>query len=280
MNYRLRSLLPLSLLLIIFVGQAVSYSSGPPSGNTGAPGNNTCATAGCHNSFGLNAGTGLLSLETTVPQIGFTPGETYTVTVKMKEAGKSIFGFQALMFGTAEQKGVGTVSITDASRTKTLTNVGNAYAMQTKTGSTAADSAVWSYDWVAPAKGTGEVTLYSASVASNGNGNRVGDYVYTSTLMVSEAPTASLEELSEIAAANLYPNPTTDFLTLDLRLAEATPIQWTISDLQGRTWQQGETSTLTSGWNTQFDLSELPSGLYQLEIKTASGRWREKVVKR
>lgn len=280
MKNPLRFFLPLTIFLLIFVGQVASYSSGPPSGNTGAPGNNTCATSGCHISFDLNSGSGILSLESTVPQEGFTPGETYTITVKMKESGKSIFGFQSLLFGTTSQAGVGTISITDASRTKTLTNVGNAYVMQTKTGSAAADSATWSYDWIAPAKGTGEVTLYGASVAANGNGNRIGDYVYTSTLVLEEAAAASLEDLSEIAAANLYPNPVTDLLSLDLTLEEATPIRWSISDLHGRTWQTGETSTLSSGWNTQFDLSELPAGLYQLELKTASGRWREKIVKR
>lgn len=280
MNYRLRSLLSLTLLLIIFIGQVVSYSSGPPAGNAGAPGNGTCASAGCHNSFGLNTGSGELSLETNIPQEGFLPGEKYTVTVKMLQGGGSIFGFQTLPFGETEQKGVGTIEITDTDRTKTITVSSGTYAEQTKTGSTSVDSAVWSFDWIAPEKGTGDVTIYTASLAANGNGNRQGDRVYTAQLQVSENPTASLDQLNEIAEANLYPNPTADLLTLDLQLEEATPIRWSISDLQGKTWQTGETSTLNGTWNTQFDLSELPAGLYQLELKTASGRWREKIVKR
>lgn len=280
MNYRLRSLLSLTLLLIIFIGQVVSYSSGPPAGNAGAPGNGTCASAGCHNSFGLNTGSGELSLETNIPQEGFLPGEKYTVTVKMLQGGGSIFGFQTLPFGETEQKGVGTIEITDTDRTKTITVSSGTYAEQTKTGSTSVDSAVWSFDWIAPEKGTGDVTIYTASLAANGNGNRQGDRVYTAQLQVSENPTASLDQLNEIAEANLYPNPTADLLTLDLQLEEATPIRWSISDLQGKTWQTGETSTLNGTWNTQFDLSELPAGLYQLELKTSSGRWREKIVKR
>lgn len=280
MNIRFRFFLPLIVFLIIFIGQVVSYSSGPPPGNAGAPGNNTCASAGCHNSFGLNTGSGELSLETNIPVSGFSPGETYAITVKIKQAGSPIFGFQSLLFGEEVQTGVGTVVITDATRTRTISSSGSTYAEQTKAGSASVDSAIWSFDWVAPEKGTGDVTLYTAALAANGNGNRQGDRVYTTNFQFFENLTASLEELSEIAEANLYPNPTTDFLTLNLSLVESTPIQWTISDLQGRTWQQGETSTLTSGWNTRFDLTVLPAGLYQLEIKTNSGRWREKIIKR
>lgn len=281
MNYRLRSLLPLTLLLTIFIGQAVSYSSGPPAGNAGAPGNGTCASAGCHNSFGLNTGSGQLSLETNIPQEGFLPGEKYTVTVKMVQAGSSIFGFQTLPYGETAKEGIGMIDLTDTDRTRTITSSSGTYAEQTKIGSAATDSAVWSFDWIAPTdKGTGDVTIYTASLAGNGNGNRQGDRVYTAQLQVFENPTASLDQLNEIATGNLYPNPTADILSLDLELQESTPIRWSISDLQGRIWQTGETSTLASSWNTQFDLTELPAGLYQLEIKTASGRWREKIVKR
>lgn len=281
MKKYVRFYLPLTVFLIFFVGQVISRSSGPPAGNTGAPGNSTCASSGCHNSFGLNTGSGQLSIETDIPQDGFLPGERYTVTVKMIQGGSTIFGFQTLPYGETTQEGVGTITITDTERTRATTVSSRTYAEHIKNGTTATDSAVWAFDWIAPAdKGTGDVTIYAASVAANGNGNRQGDRVYTAQLQVSENPTATLDQLKEISAGNLYPNPTAGILSLTLELQEATPIRWSISDLQGRIWQTGETSTLTSNWNTQFDLTELPGGLYQLEIKTASGRWREKVVKR
>lgn len=280
MKHVVRISLPLSLFCLLFIGQVASYSSGPPPGNTGAPGNNTCASAGCHNTFGLNSGPGILSVSTDIPQSGFLPGETYSITVSMKESSRTIFGFQSLLFGEAAQSGVGTIQLTDTERTRTITASGNTYAEQSKTGSAAVDSAIWSFDWLAPDKGTGDVTIYTAAMAANGNGNKQGDRVYTSALLISENPTASLVELSEVAEAQLYPNPVQDQLSIRVTLSEPTPMRWQIHALDGRLVSSGETSTQSGSWNKVFDLSSLANGLYLLEIRTNSGRWTERILKR
>lgn len=280
MKNHLRFSIPLLMFCVVCASQLASYSSGPPPGNTGAPGNSTCASAGCHNSFGVNSGSGLLSITTDIPETGFLPGEQYTITVKMKEDARTIFGFQTLPYGESEQNGVGTILLTDTERTRTITASGNTYAEQTKTGSSAADSAVWSFDWIAPQGATGDVTLYTAAIAANGNGNRQGDRVYTTALQISENPTASLEDLRELAEANLFPNPVLDRLQLNLILADPTPIRWMILGLDGSHISSGETSTLSGTWNKSFDLSGFPAGIYTLEIRTQSGRWSERILKR
>lgn len=280
MKNHLRFSIPLLIFCVVCAGQLASYSSGPPPGNSGAPGNNTCASAGCHNSFPLNSGNGDLTISTNIPEAGFLPGERYTVTVRMKEDSRTIFGFQTLPYGESAQQGVGTIQLTDTERTRTITASGNTYAEQTKTGSSAADSAVWSFDWIAPQEATGDVTLYTAAIAANGNGNRQGDRVYTTSLRVSENPTASLEELREIATGTLFPNPFSDQIHLAIELSEPTPIHWTVVSIDGRMISFGETSTLSGTWNKSIDLSAVPAGLYSLEVRTQSGRWTEKILKR
>lgn len=219
-------------------------------------------------------------MSTDIPQSGFLPGETYSITVSMKESSRTIFGFQSLLFGEAAQSGVGTIQLTDTERTRTITASGNTYAEQSKTGSAAVDSAIWSFDWLAPDKGTGDVTIYTAAMAANGNGNKQGDRVYTSALLISENPTASLVELSEVAEAQLYPNPVQDQLSIRVTLSEPTPMRWQIHALDGRLVSSGETSTQSGSWNKVFDLSSLANGLYLLEIRTNSGRWTERILKR
>ena len=280
MPLRIHLTAPLVVGALVLATQAISYSSGPPPGNAGAPGNNTCATAGCHNSFAVNSGDGVVGITTNIPESGFVPGETYTVTLKALDAGMSAFGFQALAYAASKPGGVGQVVLTDTDRTRTIGSGGNTYVEQNSAGSNATDSTTWSFDWVAPDKGTGDVSFYAAFVAANNNGNRQGDYVYTTNSLFPENLTASLSEIPEIAAASVYPNPVADIVSISLLINQPTEFHWKWVNIQGSVVSAGMRDLKPGEFSRSWDLSDLPAGLYVLELATNRGRWQQKVVKR
>lgn len=270
--------IPLVMALCLIAAQAVSYSSGPPPGRSGAPGELNCSNGSCHNSFAANSGNASPLISSTVPPSGYEPGETYSVTVSIAEQGITRFGFQALPFNPEGESG--TVTITNSDRTKTLTNAGRTYVEHTSSGIDATDSTAWSFDWQAPGPGNGPVTVYASLMASNANGNRQGDYVYTSTLELQPTATASLADLPIVAGGFVGPNPVSSQLRLELDLLGATPLTWRVYSLQGQQVLQGQANARPGRFQSQWSTDHWVPGIYVFELTTNHGRWRQKLVKR
>lgn len=158
-------------------------------GRTGSPGDggstNTCARVGCHTG-GNNPvqNSPNVVITTNIPVGGYVPGQTYTVTVQVTEAGRSKFGFSV----TAERSNnakVGTWVITNPTETQ-ANGTGNNWATHTTAGTAGTNSKTWSVNWVAPAANTGTVTFYAAGNAANGSGSG-GDIIGIKNLAVQEA---------------------------------------------------------------------------------------------
>ncbi|MFQ6120174.1 MAG: choice-of-anchor V domain-containing protein [Methanosarcinales archaeon] len=155
---------------------ASAYSSGPPDGKTGAPGEGVCTE--CHSNFELNSGDGVLQIND-VPDT-YTPGQTYTITVSLRDPEQSRWGFE--LKATS-----GEITVTDDINTQKSGD----YIKHTSTGTRAgtADGPVnWSFDWTAPSNVTEDVIFYVAGNAANNNGATSGDYIYT-TNVTSSKPT-------------------------------------------------------------------------------------------
>ena len=156
-------------------------SGGTPGAKTGSPGDggNTCTQ--CHTGTAITQ-TGWIT--SNIPVEGYTPGQTYTITASGTHNGVVKFGFEATAENNAAAK-VGTFVITNSTETKLANNnksVTHKSAGTTPTG----NSKSWSFDWTAPAAGTGNVGFYAAFNAANGNGNTSGDVIYTTMLSVLE----------------------------------------------------------------------------------------------
>lgn len=81
-----------------------------------------------------------------------------------------------------------------------------------------------------------------------------------------------LEEAIELSY-RLYPNPTSDLLTVEISLEQPIDIQVEIFDLSGRAFP-GLHQTLT-GFGTseaRLSLAQLPAGIYVLSLKSADGQ--------
>ena len=165
------------VLVVVFVVAATAvwaFSSNPPDGYTGAPGEGLCTS--CHGGAAPNSGPGRLVIEGFPPQ--YTPGAVYKVTINLSDPDARSWGFEATVKGNPP----GTLRIVDMDRTQLSTaRTGAQYVKQTSRGLSvgASGSTSWSFEWVAPDGGSGPVVLYAVGNVANGNGSASGDRIYT-----------------------------------------------------------------------------------------------------
>jgi hypothetical protein len=93
------------------------------------------------------------------------------------------FGFELTVEDSQGNK-VGTLQLTDATRTK-FTNGGDAVTHTDNGITPTGNSNSWSVDWVAPIGVSGNIGIYAAFNAANGNGNTSGDVIYKSSIFIS-----------------------------------------------------------------------------------------------
>ncbi len=174
-----------SLCLLIFTaGFVAAFSTGPPDGLTGAPGEVTCAlNSPCHGSFTLNSGDGVVTL--TAPTTYDPNGGTVNINIGIAQTGQTRWGFEATMLD-ANDNFVGFFMDDDPNRTQISTTNGREYIKHVFSGTdagTANASLGWNIHWVSPSN-FGPVTLYVAVNAANNNGGGTGDYIYTDTITI------------------------------------------------------------------------------------------------
>ena len=159
---------------------ALGYREGPPAGVTGAPGNRTCAQAGCHPGTAA-AGTNVINLSAAGGATTYAPGSgKIRMMLRIVDSQGVRFGFQATARqGTGDTTQSGRL---DAADTRTSVLCGNdsdrpsagcpASAAHEYIGHTNANSTnSFSFDWTPPATDVGPVSFYIAANASRGSQN-------------------------------------------------------------------------------------------------------------
>lgn len=163
--------------------------TGAPSGRTGSPGDGAnCTTGGCHTGSAITNSPNA-SITSNIPLGGYIPGQTYTITATVQGTGLSRFGFEVSPQNAAGQQR-GTLVVTDATNTQLVG--ANKYITHKQAGTSGSGSRSWSFNWVAPAAGTGALTFYGAFNAANNSNSSSGDIIYLSQLSVTEATTAQI----------------------------------------------------------------------------------------
>jgi len=170
-----------------------AFSTGPPAGYTGAPGEFTCAE--CH--VPPDAGTGRISISAPA---SYVPGQTYPVSVTHlnSDLTRRRWGFQLTALDPSDEK-AGNLQSSDVF-TQVLDNQGPGGARQyiehTSAGTFGGQSggASWQINWTAPQTDVGPVTFYVAGNQANNDGNSSGDYIYFTFVAV--APAATTPDLA------------------------------------------------------------------------------------
>ena len=167
------------LLLILAL---LSFSSNPPDGNTGAPGDGICSS--CHNN--PPAGVQGLVLIEDLPAI-VDPNTTYSITVRtMATSGSpATGGFQLVALDDNNLNIGDLMSVSGDVGTNTAGN-GREYIEQRGDKAFSGSQVSWTFNWTAPAAGGGNVNMYASSNLSNNQSNTGGDRI------VSTVATASI----------------------------------------------------------------------------------------
>ena len=278
----MKKLLPFSIACVIIAIAGIinapdthSRPEAAPAAASGAPADNnrTCATSGCHSGTASDRD-GLIS--STVPSTGYIPGETYTMTVSITEAGISRWGFQATAQNSNGQL-QGTYTITNTGQTRLSPGTGgNKYVTHTTAGNSGSTgSKTWSFDWTAPAAGTGTVNFYTAVMAANNNGGTAGDLVYKDQLALEEDLTASASSISSALSFNVYPNPSSGQEIVVTASKSSQPSRLVIYNALGGIVK---TETFDSA-QYKVDVSKIPAGLYFIWLDQAGEKSMKRFIK-
>jgi 1,4-alpha-glucan branching enzyme len=191
--------LPLVLLPIAII--LLGNSTGSIGGKTGSVGDSGINCTQCHTGQPQNATSWIT---TNIPQSGYVPGQTYSITVSGTHTGVVKFGFELTAENASGTK-VGTFAITNATQTK-LTN-GNKAVTHTSAGTTpTAGSKTWSANWTAPNPAVGPVVFNAALNAANGNGNNQGDVIYITSATVQPVVLVSVTFQVDMSLQTVSPN--------------------------------------------------------------------------
>ncbi len=263
------------LLAIVGVQSAFASSGGPPDGRSNAPGEGNCT--GCHNTFPLNSGAGTLAIG------GFdgtySPGQQYQIEVQLADPDAQRWGFQFTVLDGSDNS-VGTLmSVDGTTQTSTGGPFGRTYAEHTSAGTFPGTpgSASWLVDWTAPAAGTGDVTIYVAGNAANGNFNNSGDRIYASTLALIEDDDTAVDSKPLLALLlENFPNPFNPSTTIHFELAAEQRARLSVYRLDGRRVSVLVDGIVSAGnheisWDGRDDNgASLPSGTYLYRLETAT----------
>ncbi|HEY6160443.1 MAG TPA: choice-of-anchor V domain-containing protein [Bacteroidia bacterium] len=252
---------------------AYSNAAGAPAGFTGAPGEQTCGTSGCHSSSPVTPVPGWIT--SNIPPGGYTPGVTYSITATATYNGRSKFGFQVSP-RDANNALAGTMAITSGQMQ--LVGAGK-YMTHTTSGNSSPNTKSWTFNWTAPAYGTGAVTFYGAFNCANGDATDNGDLIYTSTMSVQEMPTQGVDagvhnivfpsllacsgSFSPIVKLQNYGTTTLTSATINYMVDANTPstFAWTGSlNTSGSATITLPSVTVTSGAHTFKAYTTLPNG--------------------
>ena len=164
-------------------GQINANTNGAPNAKTGSPGDGGNCT-NCHNSTAITT-PGLIT--SNIPASGYIPGQTYTITATVTGVSTK-FGMQISPQKTNGNQ-VGTLVNTSSQTTLSL---GTKYINHNNTGTSGNGSKTWTFNWIAPAAGTGSFSFYGAFNISNSNNSSSGDNIVLSSLLINEAATTPI----------------------------------------------------------------------------------------
>ena len=264
-----------TMSMFVAVKSGHSYPTGAPSGVANDPSGGSATCTGCHNGTAI-AATTQATITSNIPAAGYTPGSVYTITGTVNYTGRSVFGFEISPQNSAGTK-LGTLVVTSASTTKL---VGNKYITQQQAGTTGTTgSHTWSFNWTAPAAGSGSVTFWGAFLAANGNGSSSGDQTYKTSYTVAEAVASGVNEVeantNALSVINLN-----SALHISYNAQSSAVANVELYNLQGALVSSSSFDKQNAGKvELNFDLKgELNTGIYIVKVQQGTQALTKKVA--
>lgn len=173
------------------------FNNGADPGHSGVPGESNCAQ--CHAGT-LNPPGGFISVEFPTG-LNYLPSQRYTLTIRVSDPSARLFGFQLTVRSASNSRiqagklfsaETGTFvwcSSPDFTRQSEKPSIGcptNQPIESIQQSSPRANPTnSWQVHWEAPPPGVGNVVVYVAGNAANGNGQNSGDRIFTASYILS-----------------------------------------------------------------------------------------------
>ncbi len=124
-----------------------------------------------------------------------------------------------------------------------------------------------SFTWVAPAAGTGTVTMYCTLNAVDGtSGANAADVSNNVSKTLTEQTSSSVDEITSNIEISAYPNPVMN--SLQVKMGNATTGTYTLNvfDMSGRKVMSQNVEVTNSNFETAMNTSTWATGMYGLQI--------------
>jgi hypothetical protein len=273
----------LTLFALCFIFSANIMDDNGKAGATGAPGENTCNTTNCHNSFALNSGGGTLTASCTMNNWKYEPLTIYDITIKVARTGNHLFGFAAEILTTSNTN-AGTIAVSDAVhttiKTATISGVGRRAITHKLNGGAFQDSATFTFRWTSPDTTTGPITMYFAGNATNANGQPTGDYIYTATQLITPETGLGVKNLVQTNGFNVFPNPVHSDFNVHYVLQKNEVVSIKLYDIKGSKTYELLNAEKAAGEHN--DLLSIPAGCktgtYLLSIVSNTGHASSRII--
>ncbi len=248
-----------------------SNAAGPASaGNgirNGGPGTNGNCSA-CH-SGGSGTTTAAIALKVkatgAVVSGKYVPGTVYTVTISGNNSNLAFFGFQV----TATKGSVQAGAFSNMGSDKHIANISGLQVVEHSTSLAKVNGAYEaSFDWTAPAAGTGTVTfngiINGVNHDNNTSGDRSSDPV---TLNLTEDGPTAIADLSYWKNLKLFPVPATELLRISSEGMEAGSYTFQVYDLNGKALWYNTYNVKNDLLHMEIPLKGFAASTYFLVIK-------------
>lgn len=263
-----------TILAVISVLFLLAFSSNPPNGRTGAPGESTCA--GCHG--GSTPLQGSVQIEGLPNRI--MGGTSYDITVRavVSNGTGELAGFQLVALDENNQN-IGTLAEAGNNVDFESFNSRNYAEHNSAKFFNGNDQITYNFQWIAPDdKESGSVTMYAASVLANGNGSSGGDRVVTNNRTAEFEVSTSITDKDLSASIVSFPNPAVDYVQFTWDSYQVTQgAKITITNMNGSTLIQQECGI--GATQERIDIRSLTAGIYLATIEVDDRIATKKIVK-
>lgn len=200
-----------AVLLAVIPALVYAYQFGPDPRKTGAPGDSTCAQAGCHGGGKVNVGGG--KVEVSFPNgLTYTPGVTQRLTVTITDSQAKVYGFQltARLDSKPASGQAGDLSPLPGDSVFVLCDDGSVkgskscpaqFPVQFIEHNAPRRTNTFTFDWTPPATDQGSISIYVAGNGANGNQQAdPGDHIYMASYTLT--PASGNQQKPAIAVQN------------------------------------------------------------------------------